>query len=96
MEGAGSVVALGHGTLAESNSWFSPDGAAGTFAASNGAVIRVIEGQITGSAAAEGGAIHASSEVLNVKFAAVPEPGVVALFAIGVPLVLWGAVRRRA
>jgi hypothetical protein len=34
--------------------------------------------------------------VLNVKFAAVPEPGVVALFAIGVPLVLWGAVRRRA
>ena len=45
---------------------------------------------------AAGGAIHASSEVLNVQFAAVPEPGVVALFAIGVPLVLWGAVRRRA
>ena len=45
---------------------------------------------------AAGGAIHTSSEVLNVKFAAVPEPGVVALFAIGVPLVLWGAVRRRA
>lgn len=45
---------------------------------------------------AAGGEIHAPSQVLNIKFAAVPEPGVVALFAIGVPLALWGAARRRA
>ncbi len=45
---------------------------------------------------AAGGEIHAPSQVLNVKFAAVPEPGVVALFAIGVPLALWGAARRRS
>jgi hypothetical protein len=42
-----------------------------------------------------GGPIHSASPVLTVKFSAVPEPGVVALFALGVPLALWGAVRAR-
>lgn len=42
-----------------------------------------------------GGPIHSPSPVLTVKFSAVPEPGVVALFALGVPLALWGAARAR-
>ncbi len=42
-----------------------------------------------------GGSIHSASPVLTVKFSAVPEPGVVALFALGVPLALWGAARAR-
>jgi hypothetical protein len=45
---------------------------------------------------AGGGPIHSPSPVLNVKFAAVPEPGVIALLGLGVPLVLWGVVRRRS
>ena len=44
---------------------------------------------------AGGGSIHGASSVLNVKFAAVPEPGVIALLGLGLPIVLWGALRRR-
>lgn len=42
-----------------------------------------------------GGSIHSASPVLTVKFSAVPEPGVVALFVLGVPLAFWGVVRAR-
>lgn len=44
---------------------------------------------------AGGAAIHSPSQVLSVKFAAVPEPGTVALVAVGASLVLWAGVRRR-
>lgn len=44
---------------------------------------------------AGGGPIHAPSSVLSIKFNAVPEPGTVALVALGVPLLLLGASRMR-
>jgi hypothetical protein len=53
----------------------------------------------TSTSGTGGAPIHAPSEVLTIKFSAaavaVPEPGMLALLGVGVPLLLWGAVRRR-
>ncbi len=44
---------------------------------------------------AGGGPIHTPSEVLLVRFEAVPEPGLMALLMLGVPLIGWSAWKRR-